>query len=72
MGEGTGDGVESVALPAPSLCRRGQTCAEEQRDGDHRQGWAGIPSAGRGGDSFPQKRRQKTPLYGRALLRRGL
>ena len=68
-GQGTGDRVEAVALPAPSprrLAHRGVG------DGDHWQGWAEIPFAGRGGGLYPRKRRRKTPHYGLAPMYRGL
>ena len=68
-GEGTGDRAEAVALPAPSprgLAHRGVV------NGDHWQGWAEIPFAGRGGDSYPWKRQRKTPHYGLAPMCRGL
>ena len=75
-GEGTGDGVEATAPPVMlTLIVRNSERGRAQRSGEMviigRDG-GGIPSVGREGDSSPQKRRKKTPHYGRAYPRRGL
>ena len=68
-GEEGRDGVEFLALPAPSPCGCTQRSGEMGiigRDGQE------LRLHGEGGGSSPRKRRQKTPHYVRAPMRRGL